>query len=64
MDRLVLGYGVFYWTSEKLLNLLRRGTGPRTKGHRHPDRNVGVLALGHAVIAKPTPREDTDEQHP
>src|SRR6266700_5570420 len=64
MNRLVLGNSVFDWTSDKLLDLLCRGTRPRTEGHRDPDWNVGVLPLGHAVVAKPTPYEDTREQHP
>ncbi len=64
MNGLVLGNGVLDGTSEKLLNLLRCGTRPSAESHRNPDRNVGVLALGHALVAKPTPNEDTDEQHP
>src|ERR1700675_1269978 len=64
MNRLVLGNGIFDWTSDKLLDLLRRGTRPRTERHRDADRDVGILALGHAVVAKPAPDEDTDEQHP
>src|SRR6266446_1367793 len=64
MNRFVLGNGVLDWTSDKLLDLLRCGTRPRTEGHCDPDRNVGVLPLGHAVVAEPTPNEDTDEQHP
>src|SRR6202795_3758653 len=64
MNRLVLGNGVLDWTRDKLLDLLRCGARPGTKSHRDPDRNVGVLPLGHAVVAKPTPYQDTDEQHP
>src|SRR6266853_4171425 len=64
MNRFVLGNGVLDWTSDKLLDLLRCGTRPRTEGHCDPDRNVGVLPLGHAVVAEPTPNEDTDERHP
>src|SRR5207302_6210219 len=64
MDCFILGNGILDWASHKLLNLLRRGTCPRTEGHRDPYRNVGILALGHAVVAKPTPYEDTHEQHP
>src|SRR5258705_7274846 len=64
MNRLVLGNGVLDGTSDELLNLLRRSTRPGTEGRRDPDRNVGILALGHAVVAKPTPDEDADEQHP
>src|SRR5207302_2386675 len=64
MDCFILGNGILDWASHKLLNLLRRGTCPRTEGHRDPYRNVGILALRHAVVAKPTPNEDTDEQHP
>src|SRR5882762_7966817 len=64
MNRLVLGNGILDWTSSKLLDLLRCGARPRAEGHRDSDRNVGVLPLGHAVVAKPTPYQDTDEQHP
>src|SRR5882762_168984 len=64
MNRLFLGNGIFDWTSDELLDLLRRGTRPRTERHRDSDRDVGILALRHAVVAKPTPNEDTDEQHP
>src|SRR6266481_2532536 len=64
MNRLVLGNGIFDWTRDELLDLLRRGTRPRTERHRDADRDVGVLALGHAVVAKPAPDEDADEQHP
>src|SRR5882724_5440560 len=64
MDGLVLGNGIFDRTSDKLLDLLRCGARPRTEGHRDSDRNVGVLPLGHAAVAKPTPNEDTDEQYP
>src|SRR5580692_2014901 len=64
MNRLVLCNGILDWPGHKLLNLLRCGTRPRTEGHRDPDRNVGVLALRHAAIAKPTPNQDTHEQHP
>src|SRR5712671_2017454 len=64
MNRLVLGDGVLDWTGNKLFDLLCRGTRPRTEGHRDPDRNVGVFPLGHAVVAKPTPYEDTHEEHP
>src|SRR2546427_8181750 len=64
MNRLVLGNSVLDWTGNKLFDLLCRGTRPRTEGHRDPDRNVGVLPLGHAVVAKPTPNENTDKQHP
>src|SRR5438309_236696 len=64
MNGLVLGNGILDWTSDKLLNLLRCGTRPGTEGDRHPDWNVGVLPLGHAVVAKPAPRYDTHEQHP
>src|SRR6266481_2995667 len=64
MNRLVLGNSILDWTGDKLLDLLRCGTRPRTEGHRDPDRNVGVLPLRHAVVAKPTPYQDTDEQHP
>src|ERR1700675_4273850 len=64
MDGLVLGNGILDGTGDKLLDLPRCGTRPSAKGHRDPDRNVGVLPLGHAVVAKPTPYEDTHEQHP
>src|ERR1700730_1799809 len=64
MNRLVLGNSVLDWSSNKLLDLLRGGARPRTESHSDPHRNVGVLALGHAVVAKPTPHEDTHEQHP
>src|SRR5712672_4799733 len=64
MNRLVLGNSILDWTGDKLLDLLRCGARPRAKGHRDPNRNVGVLPLRHAVVAKPTPYEDTHEQHP
>src|SRR5438132_6092398 len=64
MNRLVLSNGVLNWASNKLLNLPRCGARPRTGGHRDSDRNVGILPLRHAVVAKPTPYQDTDEQHP
>src|SRR5260370_34895872 len=64
MNRLVFGNGVLDWTSDKLLYLLRCGARPGTEGCRNPDRNVRVLPKGHAVVAKPTPHKDTDEQHP
>src|ERR1700686_4332832 len=64
MNRLVLGNGIFDGTSDKLLDLPRCGARPGTEGHRDPDRNVGVLPLGHAVVSKPTPYKDTDKQHP
>src|SRR6266403_730659 len=64
MNCLVLGNGIFDWPSYELLDLLRCGAWPRTESHRDSDRDVGVLALGHAVISKPTPYQDTDEQHP
>src|SRR6267378_4003188 len=64
MNRLVLSNGVLNWASNKLLNLPRCGARPRTEGHRDSDRNVGILPLRHAVEAKPTPYQDTDEQHP
>ena len=64
MNRLVLGNGILDGASDKLLDLLRCGTWPRTEGHCDPDRNIGVLPLGHAVIAKPTPNEHTHQQHP
>src|SRR6266851_896115 len=64
MNGLILGNSILDWTSEKLLNLLRSGTRPRTEGHRDSDRNVRIFPLGHALIAKPTPNENTDEQHP
>src|SRR5713101_2782474 len=64
MNRLVLGDGVLDRTGNKLFDLPRRGARPSAKGHRDPDRNVGVLPLGHAVVAKPTPYKDTHEQHP
>src|SRR5258706_6229575 len=64
MNRLVLGDGVLDRTGSKLFGLPRCGARPSAKGHRDPDRNVGVLPLGHAVVAKPTPYEDTHEQHP
>src|SRR5713226_7028100 len=64
MNRLVLGDGILDWSSNKLLDLLRGSARPRTEGHCDPDRNVRVLALGHAVVTKPTPYENTHEQHP
>src|SRR5712691_2147903 len=64
MNRLVLSNGVLNWASNKLLNLPRCGARPRTEGHRDSDRNVGILPLRHAVVAEPTPYQDTDEQHP
>src|SRR5260370_19981211 len=64
MNRLVLGHGMFEWTRDELLDVMRRGSRPWTESQRNPDRNIGVLPLGHAVIAKPTPYQDTDEQHP
>src|SRR6202166_1801706 len=64
MNRLVLSNGILDWASYKLLNLLRCGTRPGTERHRDSDRNVGVLPLGHAVIPKPTPYQDTHQQHP
>src|SRR2546422_11612831 len=64
MNRLIFGNSILDWTGDKLLDLLRCGARPRTEGHRNPDRNVGVLALGHAVVAKPAPYKDTREQHP
>jgi len=64
MNRLVLGNGILDWTGDKLLDLLRCGARPRAKGHRDPNWNVGVLPLRHAVVPKPTPYEDTHEQHP
>src|SRR5258708_3831164 len=64
MNRLVLGDGILDRTGDKLLDLPRGGTRPSAEGHRDPNRNVGVLPLGHAVVAKPTPYEDTYEQHP
>jgi hypothetical protein len=64
MKRLVLGNGILDGASDKLLDLLSCGTWPRTEGHCDPDRNIGVLSLRHAVIAKPTPNENTHEQHP
>src|SRR5882724_4859832 len=64
MNRLVLGNGILDGTGNKLLDLLRCSTRPSAKGHRDPDRNVRIFPLGHAVVAKPTPYEDTYEQHP
>src|SRR5260370_38772414 len=64
MNRLVFCNGLLDWKSDKLLYLLRCGARPGTEGCRNPDRNVRVLPLGHAVVAKPTPHKDTDEQHP
>src|SRR6266852_5222367 len=64
MNRLVLGDSILDRTSDKLLDLLRRSARPRTEGHCDSDRNVRVLPLGHAVVAKPTPSEDTHEKHP
>src|SRR5207253_8444347 len=64
MNRLILGNSILDWTGDKLLDLLCCGAWPRTEGHCDPDRNVGVLALGHAVVSKPAPYEDTHEQHP
>src|SRR6476660_5012764 len=64
MNRLVLGNGILDRTSDKLLDLLRRSARPRTEGHCDSDRNVRILPLRHAVVAKPTPYEDTHEQHP
>src|SRR5882672_2618708 len=64
MNRLVLGNGILDWTGDKLLDLLRCGARPRAKGDRDPNRNVGVLPLRHAVVAKPTPYEDSHQQHP
>src|SRR6266849_213595 len=64
MNRLVLGDSILDRTSDKLLDLLRRSARPRTEGHCDSDRNVRVFSLGHAVVAKPTPYEDTHEQHP
>src|SRR5882724_8181528 len=64
MNRLVLGNGILDWTGDKLLDLLRCGPRPGAKGHRDPNRNVGVLPLRHAVVPKPTPYEDTHDQHP
>src|ERR1700686_1172534 len=64
MNRLVLGNGILDRTSDKLLDLPCCGARPGTEGYRDPDRNVGVLPLGHAVIAEPSPNEDTDEQPP
>jgi len=64
MNRLVLGNWILDCTSDKLLDLLRCGARPSAEGHCDPDRNVGILPLWHAVVPKPTPYEDTDEQHP
>src|SRR5437870_2739071 len=64
MNCLILGNSILDRTGDKLLDLLRCGARPRTEGHRDPDWNVGVLALGHAVISKPAPYQDTHEQHP
>src|SRR6266550_6952001 len=64
MNRFILGNGIFDRASNKLLNLPCCCTRPRTKCYRDPDRNVGVFPLRHAVVAKPTPYQDTDEQHP
>src|SRR5258707_15374900 len=64
MDRLVLGNSILNWASDKLLDLLRGSARPRTEGHCDSDRNVRIFSLGHAVVAKPTPYEDTHEQHP
>ena len=64
MNRLILGNSVLDWASDKLLDLLRRGTRPGTKGHRDPDRDIGILPLRHAVVSKPTPYQDANEEHP
>src|SRR5216683_8027492 len=64
MNRLVLGDSLLVRPSDKLLDLLCRSARPRTESHSDPHWNVGVLPLGHAVVAKPTPYEDTHEQHP
>src|SRR5579864_3583646 len=64
MNRLVLGNRILNWTGDKLLDLPRCGARPGTEGHRNPDRNIGILPLRHAVVAKPTPDEDTHKQHP
>src|SRR5713101_5887457 len=64
MNRLVLGDGILDRTSDKLLDLPRRSARPRTEGHCDPDGNVRVLPLGHAVVAKPAPYQDSEEQYP
>src|SRR6267378_1606706 len=64
MNRLVLGNSILDRTSDKLLDLLRGSARPRTEGHCDSDRDVRVLPLRHTVVAKPTPYENTHEQHP
>src|SRR6266478_5760389 len=64
MNRLVLRDGILDRTSDKLLDLLRRGARPRTEGHCDSDWNIRILPLRHAVVAKPTPYEDPYQQHP
>src|ERR1700692_3692731 len=64
MNRLFPVHGILDSTSDKLLDLLRRSARPRTEGHCDSDRDIRILPLRHAVIAKPTPNENTHQQHP
>jgi hypothetical protein len=49
---------------DKLFYLLCRGTGPGTTRDRDPHWDIRILALGHGLISKPTPREYTNQEHP
>src|SRR5271167_2303119 len=64
MNGLVLGGHVLNPPGDKLLYLLRRGTGPGTTRERDAHWDIRVFALGHGRISKPAPREYTNQEHP
>src|SRR5262249_45220311 len=60
VDRRVAGDRLLDPPGHQLLDLLRARPRPRAEGGGHPQRDVGVLALGHREVAVDPP----DQHHP
>ncbi len=60
MDGFILRDGLFDWSSDELLDFLRRSSGPLASGDGDAHRNFGVLALGHREISVDSPDDDAE----
>ena len=61
-DGRVLRGRLLHGTRDQLLDLLRRSSRPLALRRRDAHRDVGVLPLGHVMVAVPSPKEGRDQQ--
>ncbi len=60
----VLGDLLLELAGHQVFHLLGGRTQAGTDGQGHPDRDVGILALGHVQIGIPAPDRRRQQQHP